>query len=109
MPINVCPAAIVAAPVEKIWALLSDPSHYSAWWDAQTETISPPGPAQPGQLILAYSRALGIRWRVQLIVEVVDASRHTIRLDTHLPLGIRVFNQISIAPIDPSRSRVQFG
>lgn len=109
MTVSVCPAAIVAAPVETVWALLMQPEHYDEWWDAHTERVTPPGPAAPGQVITAWSKALGKKWDVSLTIEMVDVERHALRFRSAFPFGIRIVNQISCAPVDASSCRVQFG
>ncbi len=107
--ISVCPAANVAAPVEKIWQVLMDTAGYDQWWDARMERVEPPGPAQPGQILYATSRALGRTWPVTLKVEQVDVARHQLHLQTTLPLGITMVNHISCARVSDTTTRVQFG
>jgi hypothetical protein len=109
MSVSVCPIAIVAAPVEHVWAFLANPSSYASWWDAQTDAIVPEGPAHPGQRVYAHTYALGRRWNVTTVVEMVDAARHRIQLTTTLPFGIVVHNQIVCAAVDSTSARVQFG
>ena len=46
MAINVCPIAVVNAPLERTWRLLSEPEQYATWWDARTLSIEPPGAAR---------------------------------------------------------------
>jgi hypothetical protein len=48
MTVTACPATIVAAPIEDVWALLADTAAYLTWWDAQTDRIVPTGPTAPG-------------------------------------------------------------
>jgi uncharacterized protein YndB with AHSA1/START domain len=107
--LSVCPAAVVAAPAERVWALLADPAGYDRWWDAHTERIEPPGPARAGQVIHGWSRGLGRRWPVRVTVEAVDAERRQLRFHTTLPLGLEMRNQIACAPLDAASCRVQFG
>ena len=109
MPVSVCPIATVAASLETVWAVLSDPASYSAWWDARTERIEPEGRAAPGQVVRASSQALGRRWPVTTRVLAVDAERHALDLETTLPLGISVHNHILCAPVDATTTRVTFG
>ena len=109
MSFSTCPLATINAPVERVWRLLSDPASYAFWWDAQTRSIAPAGPAQVGQEIDAQTRALGKQWDVQIVVEMVDATRHQIALTTRLPLGITVYNHIACAPLDRATCRVTFG
>lgn len=109
MAVSVCPIAIVNAPVETVWRLLDDPSVYALWWDAQTLSIEPQGPARVGQKIHAQSKALGKPWDVNLDVNQVDAEKRQLDLTTRLPFGITVFNHISVVPIDEHSSRISFG
>ena len=95
---STCPLATIQAPVEGVWRLLSDPASYATWWDAQTRSIIPEGPAQVGQEIYAQSRGLGKQWDVRIRVEMVDEAHHQIALITRLPLGITVYNHIACAP-----------
>jgi uncharacterized protein YndB with AHSA1/START domain len=110
MSLNACPIATVDAPVERVWSLLADPHQYSLWWDAQTLSIEPDGPAQPGQVIHAQSRALGRWWDVITSrVERVDPGSHQINLTTSLPLGITVHNTITCVALNPNSCRLSFG
>ncbi|HEY7122853.1 MAG TPA: SRPBCC family protein [Ktedonobacterales bacterium] len=109
MTVSVCPAALVAAPVETVWALLMEPERYDEWWDAHIERVTPPGPATPGQVLTAWSRALGKKWDVSLVIEMVDAERHQLRFRSNFPLGIGGLNQLNCASVDASSCRVQFG
>ena len=78
MPISVCPAAIVAAPVEDVWELLAQPSRYKEWADFHTESIVPGGPTVEGQTIYGKSSAFGKRWDVTLHIEKVNPDKHQV-------------------------------
>jgi len=109
MPVNVCPASVVAAPVEVVWELLMQPETYDQWSDAHVTRIVPEGPATPGQVLSAWTIAFGKRWDVSLEIKEVWAEKHEIVLDTGLPLGVRGLNHISCAAIDERSCRLQFG
>ncbi|HEY7355829.1 MAG TPA: SRPBCC family protein [Ktedonobacterales bacterium] len=109
MSVSVCPTAVVAAPVEQVWALLMQPETYDQWWDFQAERVTPPGPAAPGQVVSGWSGALGRRWLVSLTIESMHAEMHQMLLRTTLPFGIVVHNQIACAQVDATSCRVQFG
>lgn len=51
MGINVCPAAVVAAPVESVWEIFSDTTLYEEWWEAHMERIAPEGKVVPRQYL----------------------------------------------------------
>ena len=109
MSISACPIALVEVPVEQVWRLLADPHNYGLWWDAETESIEPAGPAQAGQRVSARTRAFGTGWNVQVTVAAVDAGKRTLDLTTRLPFGITVRNHIVCAALDAARCRVSFG
>jgi len=72
MVVSVCPVANVAAPVEDVWELLAQPSNYDKWWDAHFERSVPEGPATPGQISYATTKALGKKWDVTFVVKSVN-------------------------------------
>ena len=109
MTFSTCPIATVEAPVERVWSLLANPASYARWWDAETCSITPEGPARPGQKIYAQARALRRLWAVRIEVGQVDAAKHRLELTTLLPLGITVRNHISCTPLDGATCRVTFG
>ncbi len=109
MPMSVCPAAIVAAPLEEVWALLVQPETYDLWWDAHTERIVPEGPATPGQVVYAWASGLGKRWEVQAKIEEIDTRKHQIAFTTTLPLGVQAHNRLNCAALDERSCRLQFG
>ena len=51
MGLRVCPTAVVATPVEVVWANLVQWERYFGWADVHAERVEPEGPATPGQTI----------------------------------------------------------
>ena len=109
MVVSVCPAAIVAAPVEDVWELLAQPSKYDTWWDAHFERSVPEGPATPGQISYATTRAFGKQWDVTFVVKSINPERHQVQLDATLPFGLIDHATITCTPVDSVSCRVQFG
>ena len=109
MGINICPAAVIAAPVESVWELLFDPTLYDEWWDARTERIVPEGKASPGQVVYAKTAALGRKWDVTLRIEMVNSKKHQIQFHIELPLGTINHQTTTCSAINASSTRVQFG
>jgi uncharacterized protein YndB with AHSA1/START domain len=105
MSVNVCPIAIVRAPMDKVWQLMSEPANFALWWDARTESIRPPGRARAGQQIRAHTSGLP----VLVTVNGVSESDHHIELTTQLPFGITVFNHITFKALPDSTTQVAFG
>ena len=100
---------MIDAPLERVWSFLSEPENYALWWDAQTLSITPAGPAIPNQEIQAQTTALGKHWNVNILVEDLYEPGHQIHLKTMLPLGITVFNHITCTPLKNAATQVSFG
>ena len=66
MGLTVCPAAVVAAPVEVVWENLVHWERYSEWFDRslQVERIEPDGPATVGQTISFSGKAIGLHLHI---------------------------------------------
>jgi hypothetical protein len=109
MPLNICPAAQVAAPVEAVWDLLADPARWADWIDGRVQRVDPVGAARPGQIIVVAANGPGSRWHVVFRVESVDAMSHQLGMQVTLPLGMRMHEHVSCTPVDPSSCRVQYG
>ena len=109
MSFRACPIATIDAPADRVWRLLADPVRYADWWDAETCSITPEGPAQPGQQIVAQTVALGKRWDVQITVQAITPEKRQLDLLTRLPLGITIYNRITCATFDEQHTRVSFG
>jgi len=109
MGLTVCPAAVVAAPVEVVWGNLVQWERYSEWAGVQVERIEPEGPATQGQTITFAGKALGRTLRFIFKVEEVNAERHQLGLHAFFPLGLQEKPHISCTPIDATTCRVQYG
>jgi Polyketide cyclase / dehydrase and lipid transport len=109
MTLSVCPAAVVAAPVEVAWNILEQPEHYGEWIDGEITRVEPPGPAQVGQTIEVSARGLGRTWHPVFRVELVDAATHQLGLYVTFPLGLRLRERLSLAAVDATTCRVQYG
>ncbi len=109
MGLSVCPIAIVAAPVETVWALLDNPTRLDEWVDGRIEWIVPEGPTTPGQKFCIKSNALGRSWRVIFTVKEVILDRHTLQMDVVLPLGMALQERLICTHIDATSCRVQYG
>jgi hypothetical protein len=112
MGLTVCPAAVVAAPVEVVWENLVHWERYSAWFDRSlhVERSEPEGPATVGQTISFTGKAFGRTAHFRFKVEEVNPARHQLGLDAYFPLlRLQMKPHISCAPIDATSCRVQYG
>ena len=109
MGLSVCPAAIVAAPVEVVWANLVQWERYAEWADVQAERIEPEGPATAGQTVYFAGKVLGRTLHFTFKVEEVNSARHQISLHVFFPFGLQEKPHIACYPIDATTCRVQYG
>jgi hypothetical protein len=108
MGLTVCPAAVVAAPVETVWELLSEPTLRDEWWDTRTERVVPEGKAASGQVIYLKNSVLGIQLQGTLTVESVDPAKHHIQWTLRTP-GIINHQTTVCTALDAVSCRVQYG
>jgi hypothetical protein len=110
MGITVCPAAVVAAPVENVWELLTEPTLRDEWWDARTACVVPEGKASPGQVIYLKTLPLSRQWEATLRVEMVDPEKHQIQWILTAPL-VHIINHqtTTCTAIDADSCHVQYG
>ncbi len=105
MSLSVCPAAVVAAPLETVWEMLTEPALRDTWWHAYTERVVPDGKASPGQMI--YLKNLFGRHGT-LTVETVDPAKHQIHWVLR-GLGVTNDQTTTCTRLDAVSCRVQFG
>ena len=109
MGLTVCPAAVVAAPVEVVWGNLVQWERYSEWADVQVERIEPEGPATIGQTIHFTGKAFGRTLHFIFKVEEVNPKSYRLGLHAVFPLGLQEKPHISCTPIDATTCPVQYG
>ena len=109
MGLSVCPAAIVAAPVEVVWENLVQWGRYADWADVRVERLEPGGPATVGQTVYFGGKAFGRTLRFTFKVEEVNHDRHRLGLHVFFPLGLQEKPLIAFDPIDATTCRVQYG
>lgn len=108
MGLNVCPAAIVAAPVEVVWEM-AQPAYFAEWIDGRIERIEPEGTMVVGQTIYVTSKGLGRTWQATLTVEKVLPERHQFGMYGVFPFGMRMHEHLSCVAVDDTSCRVQYG
>lgn len=101
--------AVVEAPAEQVWGLVTDPEEFGSWADATLVGAEPPGRACAGQRLHLVTRALGRAFRVDMSVLEVDAERRRLHLLIHLPLGLVNDETITLAAAGDGRTVVTFG
>jgi len=109
MGLSVCPSAVVAAPVGRVWDLLTSPEGFDTWADATLVAAEPHGAAQPGQQIQLVTGALGLKFAVTIDVLDVDAQSHRLRFLVHLPFGVVNDETVTMTDTEEGRTLVRFG
>jgi hypothetical protein len=111
MGLTICPAAVVAAPVEVVWGNLVQWERYSEWFDRsiQVELSEPEGPANVGQTIYFTGKAFGRTLHFRFTVEEVNPERYQLGLHASFPLGLQMEPHVSCTLIDATTCRVQYG
>ena len=107
--VSVCPSAVVEAPPERVWELMTRPESFDLWTDAALVVADPAGGAAPGQELHLVTRALGWTFAVQISVREVDAERRRLRFLVTLPFGIVNDETITMVDAGDGRTLVRFG
>jgi hypothetical protein len=103
-----CPTAIVEAPVEVVWKLLLNTAEWGKFYDVRVLSVDPPGPARVGQRLIGNPGPKFFPLRLVFDFTEVDGVNHKLGIDGRLPFGIKVRENMTIVPIDPTRCRVNY-
>jgi hypothetical protein len=109
MMISTCPSQLAHAPASAVWPFLADPLHYREWIDAHLASITPRGAAAPGQRLILRAPSWGRWFRLEVVVDAVDAASRVVELTTTFPFGLVMKNRLAAVAVDADTSRVQFG
>jgi polyketide cyclase/dehydrase/lipid transport protein len=103
-----CPTAIVEAPIDVVWNLLLNTAEWGKFYDVRVLSVDPPGPARAGQRLIGNPGPNFLPLRLIFDFTEVDTVNHRLGIDGRLPFGIRVRENMTVAPIDPTRCRVNY-
>jgi hypothetical protein len=103
-----CPTALVNAPIEVVWTLLTEPVSWAGFFDIRISRIAPPGAATVGQIVYAESGPQYLHLGVTLEFTEIDVARRTIGLTVQLPLRIRVLENLSCSVVSDTQCRVNY-
>ena len=103
-----CPTALVNAPIEVVWKLLTEPAGWTEFFDIRVTRIDPAGPAVVGQRVYGRSGPRFLPLAVTLECTEVDAARRTLGLNVRLPLGVTVREDLSCSAVGETQSRVNY-
>jgi hypothetical protein len=106
--VSSCPTAVVDAPVETVWGLLTDPAGWSSVYDLRVIRVEPPGPARAGQRVFGESGPRWLHLPVTLTFTDIDVAERRLALDVQMPLRLAVREELSCAPLNERQCRVNF-
>ncbi|HET8905623.1 MAG TPA: hypothetical protein VFN11_01525 [Ktedonobacterales bacterium] len=102
-------AAVVAAPVEVVWANLVHWERYANWADVQVERLEPAGPITVGQTVYFMDKALGRTLRFRFTVDAINPERYQLDMHAFFPCGLQEKTHVACTPIDATSCHVQYG
>jgi uncharacterized protein YndB with AHSA1/START domain len=101
--IQTCPTDVIAAPVERVWDLLTQPERL-ARWSGTTLQGGPHRALATGDRLTLTRFGLRVRFEVGAI-----EPRRILSVDVRLPFGVVNHETIRIAPLEGGQCRVSFG
>lgn len=106
--LSVSPSAVVDAPAERVWDLLTRPEGFHLWAEAAVVVAEPPGPAHPGQELHVVTKALGWAFAMTIAVREVDDERRRLAFQVDQPFGILTEELVTVADAGEGRSLVSY-
>ena len=107
--LSVCPSAVVDAPIDRVWDLVTRPEGFDLWTDATLVSAEPHGHASAGQELHLVTRALGWTFAIGISVREVDEVRHRLGLVVALPFGVVNDQVMTFAEAAGGRTLARFG
>jgi hypothetical protein len=83
-------------------------AEWGKFYDVRVLSVDPPGQARAGQRLIGNPGPRFLPLRLVFDFTEVDAANHRLRIDGRLPFGIRVRENMTIAPVDSARCRVNY-
>ena len=105
MALQTCPTAMIQAPAERVWHLLTTPSELRRWSGAKI-VRGPDRPLVTGDQIV-FRAGLGRLLEVRFQVTDLERLRR-LALEVHLPLGIVNHEVVVITPQSNAACRVTY-
>jgi hypothetical protein len=103
-----CPVAIVHAPVELVWTLLTEPARWGDFFDIRITSINPAGGAVAGQKVCGESGPHFLHLKLEFRYFEIDAVNYKLGLHVRLPFGVMVREQLSCVPFGRRQCRVNY-
>jgi hypothetical protein len=108
MTYSSCPTAVVNAPVEIVWRLMTEPARWGEFFDVRITEVDPPGPAIVGQKFYGESGPPVLRLRLTFEYIKIDPVRHALELNVQLPFGVFVREELDCIPLSITQCRFNY-
>ena len=102
------PTAVVNAPADVVWALLTQTAGWGDVFDVRITAVDPPGPAATGQRITGETGPGLIHLKLLFKVIEVAVERYRMVIHVRLPFGITVHEDLRCTALDGSHCRVDY-
>ncbi len=103
-----CPTAVVEAPIDTVWRLLTNFAGWGDFYDVRVLSVEPPGPAVAGQRMTGESGPRWLHLKIRFEHTRVDETNRRLEIDGRLPFGFTVHESLNCVPIDVERCRVNY-
>ena len=103
-----CPTAVISAPIDLVWALLTAPADWGDLFDLRVVGIEPVGPAVAGQVVRGETGLKIFHLKLTFRMREIDPESHRLGLDVKLPFGLAVREDIQCTPLDDSHCHVHY-
>src|SRR5262245_61130193 len=94
-----CPTAIINAPIDIVWRLLTEPAKWGDFYDVRIANVVPPGRAVAGQIVHGDSGRWRIRFPIVFEFLTVDLDHHRLVFLVRMPFGISVYEDLDCVPV----------
>jgi hypothetical protein len=103
-----CPTAVVNAPADIVWGLLTEPAGWGDFFDVRITRVQPTGPAAVGQRIYGESGPRLLHLKLEFEYLAIDADHYRLILNVRLPFGITVREDLNCVPLQRNQCRVNY-
>jgi uncharacterized protein YndB with AHSA1/START domain len=108
MEYSSCPTALVNAPVQLVWQLLTDPAEWGRFYDLRVTKVEPPGLAAEGQKFHGESGPRFLHLRLTFEYVKIDPVRYLLNFNVKMPFGLFVREEMDCVPLNNGQCRVNY-
>lgn len=103
-----CPTALVDAPAQVVWRLLTEPAGWSDFFDMRVVRVEPPGTALVGQRVYGESGPRWLHLGVTMEFTEIDPVHGKLAMAIQLPVGVAVREELCCSAVGEVQCRVNY-